>query len=162
VKAPAQRFDRIAVVVPARNEDILLPGCLAALRVTAAAVELSVHLLVVLDSCTDSTAEVAGHIRRAERDPRIEQAIDTRVAGSLAAAAGSSRGSCARWDGVNRRSENLAAEGGTQRERESGPGTDDAPPTNLPTRTRASRDATSRHGGQATRPARAPRRQGVR
>jgi glycosyltransferase involved in cell wall biosynthesis len=50
------------VVVPAHNEEILLPGCLAALRVTAAAVELPVHLLVVLDSCTDSTAEAAGQV----------------------------------------------------------------------------------------------------
>jgi glycosyltransferase involved in cell wall biosynthesis len=52
-------FTRIGVVVPAHNEEELLPGCLAALRCTAAAVDVPVHLLVVLDACTDRTAEVA-------------------------------------------------------------------------------------------------------
>jgi glycosyltransferase involved in cell wall biosynthesis len=46
-------------VVPAHNEEELLPCCLAALRRTAAAVDVPVHLLVVLDACTDRTAEVA-------------------------------------------------------------------------------------------------------
>jgi glycosyltransferase involved in cell wall biosynthesis len=45
--------------VPAHNEEELLPGCLAALRCAAAVVDVPVHLLVVLDACTDRTAEVA-------------------------------------------------------------------------------------------------------
>lgn len=49
-------FARVAVVVPAHNEQELLPGCLAALHRAAAAVALPVHLLVVLDACTDHTA----------------------------------------------------------------------------------------------------------
>lgn len=52
-----QPFTRVAVVVPAHNEQELLPGCLAALRSAAAVVALPVHLLVVLDACTDHTAD---------------------------------------------------------------------------------------------------------
>lgn len=44
-------------MVPAHNEQEFLPGCLAALRRAAAAVALPVHLLVVLDACTDHTAD---------------------------------------------------------------------------------------------------------
>ncbi|MGH8922621.1 MAG: glycosyltransferase [Actinomycetes bacterium] len=52
-------FNRIGIVVPAHNEEELLPGCLAALRSAAAVVGLPVHLLVVLDACTDRTAAAA-------------------------------------------------------------------------------------------------------
>jgi glycosyltransferase involved in cell wall biosynthesis len=48
--------------VPAHNEQELLPGCLAALRRAAAAVDVPVHLLVVLDTCTDRSADVVGDI----------------------------------------------------------------------------------------------------
>ena len=50
------------VVVPARDEAELLPGALAALRVAAAAARaagVTVDLLVVADSCTDATPELA-------------------------------------------------------------------------------------------------------
>lgn len=57
---PVEAFARIGVVVPAHNEEELLPGCLAALRSAAAAVDVPVHVLVVLDACTDRTAAVAG------------------------------------------------------------------------------------------------------
>lgn len=53
-------FARVGVVVPAHNEEELLPRCLAALRRAAAAVDIPVHLLVVLDACTDRTADVVG------------------------------------------------------------------------------------------------------
>jgi glycosyltransferase involved in cell wall biosynthesis len=56
----ARRFTRVGVVVPAHNEEVLLPGCLAALRSAASAVDVPVHLLVVLDTCTDRTAYAAG------------------------------------------------------------------------------------------------------
>ena len=47
------------VVVPAHNEEALLPACLAALRRAARAVRIPVHLVVVADTCTDRTAAVA-------------------------------------------------------------------------------------------------------
>jgi glycosyltransferase involved in cell wall biosynthesis len=46
-------------VVPAHNEEAMLPACLAALRRAAAAAGIPVHLLVVADTCTDRTAAVA-------------------------------------------------------------------------------------------------------
>jgi glycosyltransferase involved in cell wall biosynthesis len=47
------------VVVPAHNEEALLPACLAALRRAARAVSTPVHVLVVADTCTDKTAVTA-------------------------------------------------------------------------------------------------------
>ena len=47
------------VVVPAHNEQTLLPACLAALRRAASALQVPVHLLVVTDMCSDLTAAVA-------------------------------------------------------------------------------------------------------
>lgn len=52
----------VGVVVPARDEEQLLPGCLVALQAAAAAVRdalgVTVDLLVVLDRCVDGTAAV--------------------------------------------------------------------------------------------------------
>ena len=47
------------IVVPAHDEEALLPACLAALRHAAGTLEVPVHLLVVADMCTDRTAEAA-------------------------------------------------------------------------------------------------------
>ena len=47
------------VVVPAHNEETLLPACLTALRHAARQVTVPVYVLVVADSCTDRTAAVA-------------------------------------------------------------------------------------------------------
>jgi glycosyltransferase involved in cell wall biosynthesis len=47
------------VVVPAHDEEALLPGCLAALRRAAGALSVPVHLLVVADRCGDRTVAVA-------------------------------------------------------------------------------------------------------
>lgn len=52
------RFERVGVVVPAHDEQSLLPDCLGALRVAAVRVLVAVHLLVVVDACTDRSAEV--------------------------------------------------------------------------------------------------------
>lgn len=52
----------LAVVVPARDEALLLPGCLAALSLASQhpeIVTLPVLVVVVADSCTDATAEIA-------------------------------------------------------------------------------------------------------
>jgi len=52
-------IEAAGVVVPAHNEETLLPACLAALRRAARQVSVPVHLLVAADSCTDRTGEVA-------------------------------------------------------------------------------------------------------
>jgi len=51
------------VVVPAHNEQQLLPACLAALRTAATSVDtqLDIELIVVADSCDDATATIAEH-----------------------------------------------------------------------------------------------------
>jgi glycosyltransferase involved in cell wall biosynthesis len=55
--------ERIGVVVPAHNEEDLLGGCLAALDQAAVRVDVPVHLVVALDACADSTAEVVRRFR---------------------------------------------------------------------------------------------------
>ena len=52
-------IEAAGVVVPAHNEEALLPACLVALRRTASALHVPVHLLVVADRCSDRTAAVA-------------------------------------------------------------------------------------------------------
>ena len=47
------------VVVPAHDEEDLLPACLVALRKAAGQARIPAHLLVVADACTDGTAVVA-------------------------------------------------------------------------------------------------------
>ncbi|HTQ88074.1 MAG TPA: glycosyltransferase family 2 protein [Streptosporangiaceae bacterium] len=47
------------VVVPAHDEETLLPACLTALRRAAGAVSIPVFILVVADTCTDQTAATA-------------------------------------------------------------------------------------------------------
>lgn len=44
------------MVVPAHNEQALLPSCLESISVAAAAVSVPVEVTVVLDDCTDATA----------------------------------------------------------------------------------------------------------
>jgi glycosyltransferase involved in cell wall biosynthesis len=53
------RIDWIGVVVPAHNEQELLPACVSALLAAAAAVGITVEVLVVLDACTDDSALAA-------------------------------------------------------------------------------------------------------
>lgn len=55
-------IDLLAVVLPARDEERLLPACLSALAVAAAAPALAgtaVEVVVVADGCTDGTVAVA-------------------------------------------------------------------------------------------------------
>ncbi len=55
-------IEAVAVVVPARNEELLLPACLASLAATVADLvavrPVRAHVVVVLDDCTDGTAAV--------------------------------------------------------------------------------------------------------
>ena len=58
------RLHRVAVVVPARDEEDLLPLCLESVRLAGAELALVrpdvvCEVIVVLDVCTDQTAEVA-------------------------------------------------------------------------------------------------------
>jgi glycosyltransferase involved in cell wall biosynthesis len=51
--------DVVGVVVPARDEELLLPACLDALHVAVAVLtDVAVHVVVVLDSCVDDSAAV--------------------------------------------------------------------------------------------------------
>jgi glycosyltransferase involved in cell wall biosynthesis len=52
-------IEALGVVVPAHNEEALLPACLTALRRAARQVSVPVDVLVAADSCTDRTAAVA-------------------------------------------------------------------------------------------------------
>jgi glycosyltransferase involved in cell wall biosynthesis len=52
-------IEAAAVVVPAHDEETLLPACLRALRGAAGTVSIPVHLLVVADACTDQTVAAA-------------------------------------------------------------------------------------------------------
>lgn len=52
-------IEAAGIVVPARNEETLLPSCLSALQQAVRSVPIPVHVLVVADSCTDGTAEAA-------------------------------------------------------------------------------------------------------
>jgi glycosyltransferase involved in cell wall biosynthesis len=52
-------IEAAGIVVPAHNEETLLPSCLSALQQAVRSAGLPVHVLVVADSCTDGTAEVA-------------------------------------------------------------------------------------------------------
>ena len=55
----AVTIEAACVVVPAHNEETLLPASLAALRRAVNAVGIPVHVLVVADTCTDQTAGTA-------------------------------------------------------------------------------------------------------
>lgn len=59
---PVAHISWVGVVVPAHNEQELLPGCLAGLAVAAAATPVPVDILVVLDSCTDASRAAVGHV----------------------------------------------------------------------------------------------------
>jgi glycosyltransferase involved in cell wall biosynthesis len=50
----------IVVVIPAHNEQDRLPRCLASVSEAAARVDVPVHVMVVLDSCTDRTEDAIG------------------------------------------------------------------------------------------------------
>lgn len=53
-------FERAFVVIPAHNEADELPGCLTAVATAATRVSTPVLTVVVLDSCDDESAQLAG------------------------------------------------------------------------------------------------------
>lgn len=52
-------INRIAVIVPASNEEDLLVGAIDAIAAASTEVDLEVELIVVANGCTDRTAEIA-------------------------------------------------------------------------------------------------------
>ncbi len=52
-------IEAAGVVVPAHNEETLLPSCLSALQQAVRSVSIPVHVLVAADSCTDGTVAAA-------------------------------------------------------------------------------------------------------
>jgi glycosyltransferase involved in cell wall biosynthesis len=52
-------INAIGAVVPAHNEELVLPRCLASVRAAALAVPVPVHVVVAADACTDRTAALA-------------------------------------------------------------------------------------------------------
>lgn len=52
-------IEAVAIVVPAHNEETLLPACLRALRHAAGPLSVPTHLRVVADACTDQTVAAA-------------------------------------------------------------------------------------------------------
>lgn len=55
--APSGRMQAVAVIVPARNEEQLLPQCLDSLEAAASAVDVPVRVVVALDSCIDRSRD---------------------------------------------------------------------------------------------------------
>lgn len=55
---------RVGVVVPAHNEETLLPRCLNALGVAASAIDVRVCVVVVLDCCNDSSARAIADVEQ--------------------------------------------------------------------------------------------------
>ena len=53
-------FEQAVVVIPAHNEAALLPRCLRAVTTAAACSPTPVLTVVVLDSCDDNSAHLAG------------------------------------------------------------------------------------------------------
>lgn len=67
----------VGVVIPAHNEEDLLPSCLAAVRRAARGVDAAaVHLVVVADACTDRTAQ------QARRGGAVVREIQARCVGT--------------------------------------------------------------------------------
>lgn len=52
-------IEAVGVVIPAHNEEDMLPSCLAAVRQAAGRLTVPVHLVVTADACTDRTASRA-------------------------------------------------------------------------------------------------------
>jgi glycosyltransferase involved in cell wall biosynthesis len=49
----------VSAIIPARNEEIYLPKCIAALRRSAERTAIALEIIVVINRCTDRTEEIA-------------------------------------------------------------------------------------------------------
>jgi glycosyltransferase involved in cell wall biosynthesis len=58
--SPLRAYDRVAGVIPARNERETLPACLRAALTAALCVPIPVTIVVVLDASNDGSSELAG------------------------------------------------------------------------------------------------------
>ena len=59
------RVDHVVVAVPARDEEVLLPGCLRSVAASVAVLEearpgIRVSVVVALDGCTDGSSRIVG------------------------------------------------------------------------------------------------------
>jgi glycosyltransferase involved in cell wall biosynthesis len=63
----SREIRRIGVVVPAHDEQDLLPACLASLLIASLAAAVSVDIVVVLDDCSDGSERVVDAAARAAR-----------------------------------------------------------------------------------------------
>lgn len=98
------RIDHVGIVVPVRNEQLLLPRCLTALAAAIAAVQASpavdrpqVSVVIVLDRCTDGSANVAADW------PHWQRIVSTAGAVGAARRAGAARLTAGRGTGSLRR-----------------------------------------------------------
>jgi glycosyltransferase involved in cell wall biosynthesis len=77
-------IETVGVVVPAHDEEALLPACLVALRHAAAAISIPVRVMVVADTCTDRTAATARACGAAVISIRARNVGAARAAGMTA------------------------------------------------------------------------------
>ncbi|MET4145199.1 glycosyltransferase [Arthrobacter sp. UYCo732] len=81
------RIGQVAVVIPVHNEEQLLPGALAAVRAAADVLQgqrpaIAVTILVVLDSCTDNSGQVAAKFARMDSRNSLLRVAFRSVGGS--------------------------------------------------------------------------------
>jgi glycosyltransferase involved in cell wall biosynthesis len=68
----SRSYDRVAVVIPAHNEQTNLPVCLRAMLTATLRAPVPVTVVVVLDASNDGSAELAGEYRPDVHFVRIE------------------------------------------------------------------------------------------
>ena len=68
-------INRIGVVVPAKDEEMLLPACLDALIVAARQVPVQVTVVVVLDACSDNSAAIVDAAARRTADVIVHPVV---------------------------------------------------------------------------------------
>jgi cellulose synthase/poly-beta-1,6-N-acetylglucosamine synthase-like glycosyltransferase len=83
----------VAVIVPAHNEEDLLPGCLAALEVAAARSPVRVRTIVVLDACEDASERIC---RKRRVEVALSEGRNVGLARSIGSALALSKEACLR------------------------------------------------------------------
>jgi glycosyltransferase involved in cell wall biosynthesis len=64
-RSGAVAVDAVGVVIPARNEQELLPDCLRSVTEAAGRIEIPTRIVVALDRCTDRSAAIVAEFRAA-------------------------------------------------------------------------------------------------